>query len=58
MQVSIKLCNSVDIVSLAPKLAIAVCKLHVPPLLEYHQATLSFQIPHPISTPVEQINQT
>ena len=50
--------NSIHIISLAPKFAVSVCEFHISPFLEYDRRTLSFQISHPISTPVEQINQT
>ena len=56
-KVSIKICDSVHIVSSTPKLPIPVLEFHVAPSLIYHQTALPFQIPHPISTPVEQINQ-
>ena len=46
IKLSIKTCDSVHIVSLAPKFAIPICKLHVPPFLKYHQAAFPFQISH------------
>ena len=38
--------HGIYVISLTPKFAIAVRKFHVPPFLEYHQATFPFQIPH------------
>ena len=35
------LSDSIHIVSLTPKLAVSVCKLHVPILLKYHHTTFS-----------------
>ena len=37
---------SIHIVSLAPKLAVSVCKFHIPILLENHYTAFSFQISH------------
>ena len=38
--------HGVNVISLTPKFAISVCKLHIAPLLIYHQRTFSFQISH------------
>ena len=36
----------IDIVALAPKFAISVCKLHISPFLKYYRRAFSFQISH------------
>ena len=38
--------HGIHVISLTPKFAVSVRKLHIPPLLKYHSRTFPFQIPH------------
>jgi len=38
--------RSINLISLTPKFAVSVCKLHITPFLEYQKSTFTFQISH------------
>ena len=46
MKVSIKICDSIYVVTSAPKMPVPVLVFQIGELVKYHQAALPFEYPH------------